>query len=769
MNLKQRMKKKFNLHYFEITAKKGYLIFKLHSSFPLSKAFLIIKHHKTGKRISKEIKESQVRIHINEILFFEESGVFDVYLQTNIHGTSSLKKSPFKDENENKMIYDDNNDFIFKSVNKDSFLSFELRKNYKTDSIDITKVYGEDIDNISYNKPDSLENFEYNLSAIVLIYNGGELLRDCLNSLVNQTLEGVEIILINDKSTDDSLNVCKEFASQYDNIRIIDKQENHGLATSANMGIKIAKGEYVIFVDNDDIVPCDAYEKLFNNAKKVNADISIGQPNLLYGNYQTEMHDVERKVLEEERIIDNISEFPLLFNDAFYWNKIIKKSLLVDNEINFPKGMIYADRKFCHMAFIHANKISTISDCVYIWRMRNSKNNQSLSSRKRESWNYINRIESYELELDKIISVYPDYFKILMRRVIIPVRGILESENFKRVFFNKGVELLKRECGKLENIYDNPFDNWDNIIIYLLLNNHTRELYKFLNLHINNERDVINRNNKSYWNLFLLDENCVPNELLEIKSMIPPFLNIEKIFINDEYILFEGISLPKHLKTKKCEINFVGKTDYDGVLKDNILSYECIPKDLTENTFYLKISTSSLANFEIYDLFFKTYYEDKLSDNFRIKTECIKNIEEYSKNISVGITKTNQISIISQHLNNIFEIEANDELIKLNLLNPDSFRQQVNIFIQNDLTNEKTTFSPLNKNEYALKWKYFADENTPYSFYITCFDKQTNDKNLKLNLKNMSQFNDIKLNDKIIFADDKNNLKLNIGTVNRSD
>lgn len=756
------MKDKINLHYFDITVKEDNLIFKLHNLTPFSKNFLVIKHQKTGKRFSKEIKKSHVSVNISEILSFEEFGVFDLYIQINICGKRFLKRSPFKPKNKDKMIFDESNAFIFKSVNMNSSLSFELIKNYDNGLIDITKVYGEDISDIIYNESYSNQNFDYNLSTIVLVYNGGELLRDCLNSIVNQTLEGLEIILINDKSTDDSLDVCKEFASQYDNIRIIDKQENHGLATSANMGIRIAKGEYVILVDNDDIVPPDAYEKLYNKAKELNADISMGQANLLFGKYQTEMHDVERKVLEREMLIDNICEFPLLFNDAFYWNKIIRKSLLVDNEIYLPAGMIYADRKFCHMAYIHANGISIIPDCVYMWRMRTQNNDKSLSSRKREADNYINRIDSYELELDKLTSAYPDYFKILMRRVIIPVRGLLESDNFKDVFFNRGVKLLKQECGKLENVYDNSFDNWDNVILYLLLNDLTSDLYKFLNLHIQNERDIINRNNKSYWNIFLLKKNIVPEEILEIKSMMPPFLNIENVLINDKYILFDGISLPKHLKTDRCEINFIGKTDYEGVLNDNILSYEIIPKDLDENVFCLKIPISDLSSFEAYDIFFKAFYEDRLSDNFRIKTECLKNIEQTSKDVFVAITKTNHVSIISQDLNNMFEIEANDELIKFRLLNPDSFRHKIEIFIQNDLTDERIVLSRINENEYAAEWKYFAEKNTSYSFYISCFDKHTDNRNLKLNLKNMSRFNAIDLNDKIICCDDKNDLKLDI-------
>ena len=136
-----------------------------------------------------------------------------------------------------------------------------------------------------------MSDYEYKLSAIVLVYNGGKYLRDCISSLVNQTLDGLEIILINDVSTDDSLSVCREFERDYDNVRIINKEINEGLSSSANIGIEKARGEYVTFVDNDDIIPNYAYEKLYNKAKEGDVDISVGSANYLIGKYQYLMND----------------------------------------------------------------------------------------------------------------------------------------------------------------------------------------------------------------------------------------------------------------------------------------------------------------------------------------------------------------------------------------------------------------------------------------------------------------------------------------------
>ena len=172
---------------------------------------------------------------------------------------------------------------------------------------------------------DSSENLK--LSAIVLVYNSENYLEDCLDSLVNQTLDNMEIILVNDASIDDSLSICKQYAANYEYIRIIDKKVNEGLAITGNTGIEAAKGEYIILVDNDDIIPPYAYEKLYNKAIETNSDIVTGKANFLIGDYQYQMDDYELSVWRNERTIKSAKEFSNIYHDAFYWNKIIRRKL----------------------------------------------------------------------------------------------------------------------------------------------------------------------------------------------------------------------------------------------------------------------------------------------------------------------------------------------------------------------------------------------------------------------------------------------------------
>ena len=221
-------------------------------------------------------------------------------------------------------------------------------------------------------------------------------------------------------------------------------------------------------------------------------------------------------VWEKERTIESAKEFSTIFHDAFYWNKIIRRKLILENEIRLPKDMIYADRKFVHLCFIHAKIISIIPDCVYLWRQRNSGEDTSLSMKRRETSNYINRIDSYEQDLDKFTSFDENYFKVIMRRILVPIMGILESEDFKEVFFERAYKLLSKEAEKYEDIYDNELDIQLNLYIYLILHDFKEELINLLKDNIELEKDIIQDDGKNYWNLSLFRNSKIkiPDSIL---------------------------------------------------------------------------------------------------------------------------------------------------------------------------------------------------------------------------------------------------------------
>ncbi len=592
-------------------------------------------------------------------------------------------------------------------------------------------------------------NENYKLSAIVLVYNGGRHLRGCLDSLVNQTLDGLEIILVNDASSDDSLSICKEFAQNFSNIKIIDKKENEGLATSGNTGIKAAKGEYIILVDNDDIIPPYAYEKLYNKAKETDADIVVGKANFLIGNYQYEMESYELSAWKQELTIESAKEFPTIYHDSFYWNKIIRRELISKNDIKLPKeNEIYADRKFGHLCFINADTISIIPDCVYLWRQRKFDKDLSLSSSRREAWNYIKRINSFKDDLENFTSFDENYFKVLMRRVLIPISGILESEEFKEVFFENAYEILSEEAAKCEDIYDNELDILLNLYIYLILHDFRQELVKLvkkdmdLKKSIDLQKDIIFENGKNYWNLpyFRNSKLKIPDRLFEIKSLRKSFVTFNDLIVDEDFITFDQIEIPKNFPIKKAEVVFSARTPSDQVLDDNKLLFELKAIDTNDipNKFTVKIPTNQLSSVEEYDIAFQFEYLNGMLEKFRIVKNNFKNIINKSKHLNGYMTVNDKLSVRTLMVNEAFEIKPTKKSLNFIINENTTIQKPLQIYLKNRRSREIVYLTPVENKSFKLEWEYFLDKGSIYDFYLKFHGKHRLDAKSILNFKDIS-------------------------------
>ncbi|UTY38326.1 glycosyltransferase [Allocoprobacillus halotolerans] len=162
------------------------------------------------------------------------------------------------------------------------------------------------------------------VSVIVPIYNVEEYLEECLMSLVKQTLEGIEVLMIDDGSTDHSAFIAKRFEEKYSNFHYFYK-ENGGLGNARNYAIPYVKGEYLIFLDSDDVVPEYAYEKMYNLAIKTGNDMIIGNVKRFNS---TKVWDsgLHKKVFDDAYEHTHILEKPELVYDTTSWNKLFKTS-----------------------------------------------------------------------------------------------------------------------------------------------------------------------------------------------------------------------------------------------------------------------------------------------------------------------------------------------------------------------------------------------------------------------------------------------------------
>lgn len=212
------------------------------------------------------------------------------------------------------------------------------------------------------------------VSVIVPCYNVEQYVAKCLSALCGQTLKDIEIICIDDKSTDNTLQILQEFASKDDRVKLFELSKNSGVAVARNTGLNAVSGEYIGFVDPDDYVDLDFYEKLYTKAVETSADIIRGNVLVVNAkNGKTERH-----------WFNNIKIDLYNFSSAF-WSAIYKRNVIQDNNILFPAEIITAqDTCFLTQITVCARNIVYVCDTYYhyLYQRDGSLDSSCLSHKK---------------------------------------------------------------------------------------------------------------------------------------------------------------------------------------------------------------------------------------------------------------------------------------------------------------------------------------------------------------------------------------------------
>ena len=198
---------------------------------------------------------------------------------------------------------------------------------------------------------------DYKISIIVPVYNTGIYLKKCINSLLNQTLRDIEIVLIDDGSTDESRDICDEYAKKDDRISVIHKR-NEDVSIARNIGIKKSKGKYIGFIDSDDWIESNMYQNMYKYIKDYDVDIVFCDAVTVYDDKQSEIDSFT--LLEKSRLItkDKIDSSLLIQMAGSVWRGLYKRELLQENDIYFPIDLKFSeDRIFNLYAIGYSKKI----------------------------------------------------------------------------------------------------------------------------------------------------------------------------------------------------------------------------------------------------------------------------------------------------------------------------------------------------------------------------------------------------------------------------
>ncbi len=204
------------------------------------------------------------------------------------------------------------------------------------------------------------------VSVIVPVYNTAKYLERSLDTLLNQTLSDIEIICVNDGSTDNSLEILEKISKSAPSPKLkIVTTKNQGLSCARNTGMKIAQGEYIGFVDSDDWVDTDFFEKLYNAAKKYDCDIACAD--------FIRQHPQKQKIrlnITEEKVFTTPEDKYLAcktYREGCVWNKIYKTEFLKKINLEFIPGMYYEDRDFTARSLYFADKLVTVPGTYYYY------------------------------------------------------------------------------------------------------------------------------------------------------------------------------------------------------------------------------------------------------------------------------------------------------------------------------------------------------------------------------------------------------------------
>lgn len=205
------------------------------------------------------------------------------------------------------------------------------------------------------------------VSIIVPVYNSQVYLKECADSLVNQTLEDIEIIFVNDGSTDGSLEILEDYKQRYPEKVVVKSKENGGQATARNWGIELAKGEYIGFVDSDDSVDCTMFRKLYETAKKTGSDFAECE----YMYLRVDSEGNKKEIVSYGNVRDYKSKSEMFIDPLVSpWNKIFKADILKQNVVRFPEGVIYEDTAFFIKAIPYIKKTCFVPGKMvyhYLW------------------------------------------------------------------------------------------------------------------------------------------------------------------------------------------------------------------------------------------------------------------------------------------------------------------------------------------------------------------------------------------------------------------
>lgn len=270
------------------------------------------------------------------------------------------------------------------------------------------------------------------ISVIIPVYNMKKYIGECLESVIGQDFRDMEIICVNDGSTDNSIAILKEYATNDDRVKIIDYKENKGLSFARNCGIKNAKGKYIMFVDSDDMITENCLKDLYDRIESTQADGVTFDLQSLYED-DLDQTDITKFTHRKSNYFDVCTGQKLFTiqrqNDDYQlmaWLYMWKRDFLINNNLFFHEGILHEDDPFTVCALIYAKRIIYLKKVCYLYRRRND----SITTRPYECKHLIGKVEGIA-DILRIMESYDNAIEYDFRKSL--TGFLLARRHFTRI------------------------------------------------------------------------------------------------------------------------------------------------------------------------------------------------------------------------------------------------------------------------------------------------------------------------------------------------
>ena len=299
-----------------------------------------------------------------------------------------------------------------------------------------------------------------NLSIIIPLYNGEKYISTCLESIIGQELDGIEIIIIDNASTDTSIDIVDQYMKKFPNIRLIRNKRNQGPGAARNIGINKALGKYITFVDCDDYVSKDMYLNLYDYIDKYGLDCIVCEYEYVHNDDKLNSYSKQCDNIQIINKIQAVQKFLKGEMECYSWNKLYKRKFLLDNQVFFSEEIFTGeDVIFLAKVIVNSHKIGFSANRFYKYRrhlnsITSSTDNQKVIDHNRaliETIDYLKQklsedekeylelyevrntvamfikyIQLYQFDRKKIYDNYDNHFKSLCKNL--PMNSIFRNK-----------------------------------------------------------------------------------------------------------------------------------------------------------------------------------------------------------------------------------------------------------------------------------------------------------------------------------------------------